>query len=165
MMAYYVARQELDAGELRSFMGESIIEEMLPNMFVHLRRLPLTLNGKINHRALPTLEEARKTLKRTFVPPETDTERAIANIWKEVLGLEQVGLHDNFFELGGHSLLATSIVARVRELFNVELPLRSLFTVPTVAGLVEHIDAARWATQVPTIPVAAGAVNVEEGLL
>jgi tyrocidine synthetase-3 len=165
MMAYYVARQELDAGELRSFMGESIIEEMLPNMFVHLRRLPLTLNGKINHRALPTLEEARKTLKRTLVPPETDTERAIANIWKEVLGLEQVGLHDNFFELGGHSLLATSIVARVRELFNVELPLRSLFTVPTVAGLVEHIDAARWATQVPTIPVAAGAVNVEEGLL
>jgi amino acid adenylation domain-containing protein len=147
MMAYYVARQELEMGELRAFLSETIIEEMLPNVFVHLRKLPLTLNGKVNYRALPTIEEARKRLKRTFVAPQSPTEKALAEIWTEVLGVEQVGLYDNFFELGGHSLLATLIVSRVREVLDVELPLRDLFIIPTVAGLAEHIETLRWAAQ------------------
>ncbi|HVF49516.1 MAG TPA: amino acid adenylation domain-containing protein [Pyrinomonadaceae bacterium] len=168
MIAYYVSRQEVEMGELRAFLAESIIEEMLPNVFVHLKRLPLTLNGKVNHRALPTLEEARKRLKRTFVAPQTPTEQAVAKIWAQVLGVEQVGLHDNFFELGGHSLLATLIISRVREAFQVDLPLRSLFKVPTVAGIVEHIEAIRWAAEgmqnAGTAAVAAGE-TYEEGLL
>ncbi|MDX6694355.1 MAG: hypothetical protein QOF02_1958 [Blastocatellia bacterium] len=168
MIAYYVSRQEVETGELRAFLAESIIEEMLPNVFVHLKRLPLTLNGKINHRALPTLEEARKRLKRAFVAPHTPMEQAVAKIWAQVLGVEQVGLHDNFFELGGHSLLATLIVSRVREAFQVDLPLRSLFKEPTVAGIVEHIEAIRWAAQglqhSSAAAVAAGE-TYEEGLL
>lgn len=166
MVAYYVARQELETAELRAFLTESLIEEMLPNVFVHMKRLPLTLNGKVNYRALPTLEESRKRLKRTYVAPQTPNEQALANIWAEVLGLERVGLHDNFFEAGGHSLLATLIISRVRETFNVDLPLRSLFQSPTVAGLAEKIETLRWAAQsLHEREAAFAGENREEGLL
>jgi len=135
MMAYYISRQELESAQLRAFLSESIIEETSPNLFVHLKRMPLTLNGKVNYRALPTLDEARQRLKRTFVAPRTPVEEMLAAIWAQVLGLEQVSIHDNFFELGGHSLLATQVMSRVREAFQVELPMRCLFESPTVASL------------------------------
>jgi amino acid adenylation domain-containing protein len=135
IMAYYVSRQELEPGQLREFLMESIIEETIPNVFVHLKKLPLTLNGKINYQALPTLEEARRSMKRNIVGPRTQTEETLAEIWRQVLGLESISIHDNFFELGGHSLLATRVVTRVREAFNVELPLRIIFEEPTIAGL------------------------------
>jgi acyl carrier protein len=135
IMAYYVSRQELEPAQLREFLMESIIEDTIPNVFVHLKKLPLTLNGKINYQALPTLEEARRSMKRNIVAPRTRTEETLAEIWSQVLGLESISIHDNFFELGGHSLLATRVVTRVREAFNVELPLRIIFEEPTVAGL------------------------------
>jgi tyrocidine synthetase-3 len=168
MIAYYISRQELDVGELRVFLAESVMEEMLPNVFVHLRKLPLTLNGKVNYRALPTLDEAKERIKRAYVPPQTDTERALVRIWAEALGIEKLGIHDNFFELGGHSLLATLIVSRVRESFQVDLPLRNLLETPTVAGVASYIEAIRWAAQglqsSCLVPAAAGE-NYEEGLL
>ena len=142
MIAYYVSRQELESAQLRAFLSESIIEETIPNLFVHLERMPLTSNGKINYRALPTLEEARQRLKRTFVAPRTPVEEILIAIWAQVLVLKQVSVYDNFFELGGHSLLATQIISRVRDAFQVELPLRRLFETPTVAGLAEGIEVA-----------------------
>jgi tyrocidine synthetase-3 len=165
LVAYYVSRQEVEGRELREWMAAQVIEEMLPNMFVHLKKLPLTLNGKINYRALPSVEEARARIKRDFVPPQTSTEKTLAAIWSEVLGVERVGVHDNFFELGGHSLLATLIVSRVREVFQVDLPLRSLFKVPTVAGIAEHVETMSWAARGALAqPVAAGQ-HGEEGEL
>jgi acyl carrier protein len=134
LMAYYVSRQELEPGQLRDFLSESVIEETIPNVFVHLKKLPLTLNGKINYQALPTLEEARRSMKRSIVAPRTPTEETLVAIWCQVLGLETVSIHDNFFELGGHSLLATRVVTRLRESFNVEFPLRVIFEEPTVVG-------------------------------
>lgn len=139
MIGYYVSRQEIEPAQLRAFLSESLIEETIPNIFVHLKRLPLTLNGKINFRALPTLEEARQKLRRVFVGPRTPTEELLANIWAEVLGTKQVGIYDNLFELGGHSLLATRIISRVRKAFQVDLPMRILFQVPTVASLAQAI--------------------------
>jgi amino acid adenylation domain-containing protein len=165
MIAYYVARQELETADLRGFLAEGVIEEMLPNVFVHLKRLPLTLNGKVNQRALPTLEEAKKRLRRTFVAPQTETEQGVADIWSQVLGLERVGLHDNFFEVGGHSLLATLIISRVRETFHVDLPLRNLFETPTVAGIAAQIETVHWAAQGQHEHAAAAGENREEGLL
>jgi acyl carrier protein len=143
MVAYYVSRHELEASQLREGLRASILEETMPNLFVHLKKLPLTLNGKINYAALPALEEARKMVKRVFVPPRNQTEEAMARIWAEVLGLEQVSIHDNFFELGGHSLLATRVISRQREALRVEIPLRSLFEAPTVASLAEAIERSR----------------------
>jgi amino acid adenylation domain-containing protein len=142
MVAYYVSRQELEVGELRASLSEVLIEETIPNVFVHLRKLPLTLNGKVNRDALPTLDEAKQKLSRAYAPPQTPTEEILAGIWAEVLGVNRVGVGDNFFELGGHSLLATRVVSRVREAFGIELALRLVFETQTVAGLGAKIDAA-----------------------
>lgn len=139
MIAYYVSRRELESAQLRAFLLESIIEETLPNFFVHLTRLPLTLNGKVNTHALPALDEIKQGLKRAFVAPRTPTEAVLAEIWGQVLGLKQVGVYDNFFELGGHSLLATQVISRVRDAFQIELPMRALFENPTIAGMTEAV--------------------------
>lgn len=154
IVAYYVARQELEVGELRAFMQETIIEETIPNLFMHMKRLPLTINGKINYHALPTIEEIREKIKREFVAARTPSEEMLAGIWAEVLGLKQVSIYENFFELGGHSLLATQIISRVRDLLHVDLPLRVMFESPTVANLAEKIEAGMRAdhnVQLPAI--------------
>ncbi len=140
LVAYYVSRNELEVSELRDELRKSILEETLPNLFVHLRRLPLTLNGKVNHQALPSLEEAKARARKEVVPPRNRTEEVIAGIWAEVLGHERVSIHDNFFELGGHSLLATRVISRQREALGVDMPLRVLFEAPTVAGLARAVD-------------------------
>ncbi|MBV9924425.1 MAG: amino acid adenylation domain-containing protein [Acidobacteria bacterium] len=139
MVAYYAARRELASGELRQFLATSVIAETLPNFFVHLRRLPLTLNGKVNHAALPPARVVREQGGRGLAETLTPVEEVLAGIWAEVLRLERVGRHDNFFELGGHSLLGAQVVSRVREAFGVPVPLRSLFDSPTVASLGEQV--------------------------
>jgi amino acid adenylation domain-containing protein len=138
LVAYVVAggaeESELTA-ELRRHLKERLPDYMLPARFVFLEEMPLTPNGKVDRRALPAPAAARPDLGRPYVAPETATEEALARIWSRVLGLDRVGLHDDFFELGGDSLLATQLVSQVRQSFQVELPLRSLFEHPTVAGL------------------------------
>lgn len=137
LVAYLVSSQGqvLTSSELRRFLMEKLPEYMIPSAFVHLDALPLMSNGKVNRRALPAPEVARPDLEGTFVAPRTSVEEVVAGLWAKVLGLEQVGIHDNFFELGGHSLLATQVIFRVRDTFQVDLPLRSLFEAPTVAEL------------------------------
>ncbi|HVR99816.1 MAG TPA: condensation domain-containing protein [Thermoanaerobaculia bacterium] len=95
---------------------------------------------------------ARPSLRNAFVPPESEREIHVAGLFQELLGVEPVGLHDSFFELGGHSLLGTSLLARVRDLFGVELPLRAVFEAPTVAGLVEAMDQSVQSAQGLAIP-------------
>ena len=151
MIAYYVSRQELEAGQLRSFLAEHIIEETIPNIFAHLKKLPLTLNGKVNLQALPTLAEIKQTQHRVFDAPRTDIEKMLAGIWSHTLNVE-VGAHDNFFELGGHSLIATQLISRVREAFDVDVQLSALFESPTVAGLAAKIEAIRSADRHVTTP-------------
>ena len=143
IVAYYVSRQEIEAAELREFLRESIIEETIPNIYVHLKKLPLTINGKIDYQALPSVEKAKKQIKRSYIPPATAVEEVISELWAVVLGLERVGINEDFFELGGHSLLATQVVSRVREAFDVEVPLKALFERPTVAGLAEAVERER----------------------
>lgn len=143
LVAYYVSRHELSGTELREFLAANILEETLPNAFVHLQKLPLTLNGKIDYQALPTVEESRQKSAHVVVTPRTPAEQILASIWTDLLGVEHLSVHDNFFELGGHSLLATQVVSRLRKAFSVELPMRDLFQWPTVAGLASRIEDAR----------------------
>jgi amino acid adenylation domain-containing protein len=140
MMAFYVSRRELESDELRNFLAQNIFEETIPNLFVHLKRMPLTLNGKPDIRALPTLDEVRKRLRQSFTAARNETEEALCGIWMEVLGLDKVGIYDHFFDMGGHSLMATQIISRVRSVFQVELPIRVLFEAPTVADLAVVIE-------------------------
>jgi hypothetical protein len=113
---------------------------MVPSAFVIVDALPLTPNGKLDRKALPVPDKSRPDLSQAFIPPRNVAETALAEIWAVVLKLERIGVPDNFFDLGGHSLLATQVVARAREAFQVELPLRVLFEHPTVAGLAVQID-------------------------
>jgi amino acid adenylation domain-containing protein/thioester reductase-like protein len=125
---------------LRSFCLDKLPEYAIPSTFVLLKALPLTANGKIDYQALPTPEQTRPELEQLYVAPRTLLERQLAEIWSEILGLEQVGIYDNFFELGGHSLLITQLLAKVQKAFRVELPLKDLFNAPTIADLAAQID-------------------------
>jgi tyrocidine synthetase-3 len=142
MVAYYVSRQELEVAEIRAFLSERLIGETIPNLFVHLHKLPLTLNGKINYQALPSLEEARQKLQRTYTAPRSPQEESVAAIWAEVLSMERVGINENFFTLGGHSLLATQIIHRINQTFEIDLPMRVMFDDPTIVALSLLIEEA-----------------------
>ncbi|MBS9386560.1 MAG: amino acid adenylation domain-containing protein [Dolichospermum sp. BR01] len=141
LVAYVVPQvaQAPTTAELRSFLKEKLPDYMIPNAIVILESLPLTSNGKIDRRSLP-VPESRAGIEESLVAPRTPVEEKLAQIWAQVLRVEQVGIHDNFFELGGHSLLATQLVSRIRTSFKVELPLRSLFAAPTVAELAPSIQ-------------------------
>lgn len=141
LIAYYTSRQEIDPGEIRDMLTDYFVEETIPNFFVHLKKLPLSLNGKIDHRMLPSLDEVRHSIKRVYVAPSTPLEETLAAIWRDVLSVERVSARDNFFRLGGHSLLATRVVSRIRDSLGVEVPLSTLFKSPTVAELAEIIDS------------------------
>jgi len=130
------------APELRRHLQQKLPEYMIPAAFVLLEALPLTANGKVDRRALARFGGARSAPQREYTAPRTPTERWLAAIWADVLGVERVGVHDDFFELGGHSLLATQVVSRVRQRLDFELPLRLLFEEPTVATLAAGIDRA-----------------------
>jgi len=126
--------------QLRAFLRDQLPEYMVPSVFVALDEMPLTPNGKVNRRALPEPPETRPHLAAEYVAPRTPLEEELAQLCAQVLGLEQVGIHDNFFDLGGTSLLATQLIFRVRERFEAQVLLRSLFEEPTVAGLARAIE-------------------------
>jgi amino acid adenylation domain-containing protein len=141
LAAYIVPRDgaRLVDADVRTFIRQRLPEYMIPAAFVLLEALPLSPNGKIDRRRLPDPAPPCAGAGRPFVPPRNAVEEEVARIWQNVLAVERVGAEDNFFELGGHSLLATRAVSLLRTAFGMELPLRSVFETPTVAGLAEHI--------------------------
>jgi amino acid adenylation domain-containing protein len=146
LVAYVVCAEPArrpTSGELRSFLQERLPKYMIPSLFVPLDALPLNANGKVDRRRLPAPDGTRPEMEREFVAPRTAVEEKLADIWREVLGVDRVGLHDNFFELGGHSLLATRVVSFVRDRCGVEVPLLALFESPTLAGLASRVEADR----------------------
>ena len=146
LVAYVVAgRNDIDGSTLRGYLAERLPAPLVPSAFVFLERLPLTPNGKLDHHRLPVPEAADRQ-EADYAAPRTPLEEAVARIWGDVLGLARVGVQDDFFALGGHSLLATRIVARLRAALGVELPLRTLFEAPTVAGLAMVIAQRLLAT-------------------
>lgn len=137
LLAYFVSKGETTPaqGELRTFVQAILPDYMLPAHFLLLEELPLNPNGKVNYSALPLPDGTRPEISSTFVTPRTSVEKALAAVWSDILGLDNVGIHDNFFELGGNSLSATRMLFKVRHLFQIEVPLRSIFETPTVEGL------------------------------
>ncbi|TCP58031.1 amino acid adenylation domain-containing protein [Tumebacillus sp. BK434] len=122
---------------LKLFLQQELPEYMVPQVIVHLDEIPTLPNGKVDRRALPA---PHAVPSGGLVPLRTETEHGVAAVWTEVLGHGEIGADANFFELGGHSLLATQAVSRLQAKFGVELPLRSLFEQPTLAGLAAQID-------------------------
>lgn len=138
--------------ELRNYLADSLPEYMVPTAFVMLDEMPLTATGKIDRRALPAPSQERTDLQAEFVAPRNPAEEILAGIWSQILEVNQIGVHDNFFEVGGHSLIATKLVSRIRDAFEVELPLRALFEQPTIAGLANVIEETRHKEQNLNIP-------------
>ncbi len=147
LVAYVVLRSHLShseiTNELRHFLQNHLPEYMIPAAFIILDSLPLTPNGKVDRQALPA---PKKLQLQNFVAPRTPAEEVVAEIWQEVLKCDRVGINNNFFELGGHSLLATQVISRLRQVFQIELPLRSLFEAPTVETTVNLI-AQSWGSR------------------
>ncbi|GGG69816.1 non-ribosomal peptide synthetase [Paenibacillus radicis (ex Gao et al. 2016)] len=140
--------------QLREFLGDKLPSYMVPAFLVVLDDIPLTPTGKIDRRALPAPGPADLGT-RELVPLSTDTERKLAEIWKELLGTDVISAKDSFFELGGHSLKAAGMVSRIAERFGVQMPLRDIFMNPTLEGLAAHLDNSDTmeATRIPKQPV------------
>ena len=124
--------------KLRSFLEEKLPSYMVPSTFTTLNTLPLTPTGKLDRKALPADGELNRD--NEYVAPLTPNEKIIANIFTEVLGIQNVGIYDNFFELGGHSLLAVRLMSEIQKHFHKNLPLATLFQSPTVAELVNVLE-------------------------
>jgi amino acid adenylation domain-containing protein len=171
LVAYLTAHPGADPGveELRRFLGERLPAYMVPPAFVVLEAMPLSPNGKIDRRALPAAARAGSARRLSVAPaseaPRTPLEAELALLWCQVLGCPAVGVHDSFFDMGGHSLLATTLVARVREALQVEIPLAAFFRQPTVAGLAEAVTVVRRSVADLAAARGAGGGEREEGEL
>src|SRR5579871_1022001 len=138
LVGYVVGQSaSVSVSELREHLSGRLPEYMVPSGWVLLERLPLTPNGKVDRKALPAPQA--QSVEASYVGARTPIEEGLSEIFREVLRLDQVGVHSSFFDLGGHSLLATQVISRIRTTFSVELALRALFEMPTIAGLAAHI--------------------------
>ncbi len=144
LVAYIVTRETRPPtiNELHGFLKDKLPDYMIPSVFILMESLPLT-NGKLDRKALPKPDNKRPELSQTYMPPRSDVERKLGQIWANILSLDRVGIHDNFFDLGGHSLAATRVVSQVIKQFQLVLPLQSLFQSPTVATMATVITASQ----------------------
>ena len=143
LVAYVVSTSEtpLEPATLRPYLTTRLPDYMLPATFVVLNALPLLPNGKVNRRALPLPDPTHRTRATASVPPRTPIEELLAEIWRDLLKVDYLGVHDNFFDLGGHSLLATQVVSRLRALMQTDVSVRTFFDCPTIAQLAKSLEA------------------------
>jgi amino acid adenylation domain-containing protein len=138
LVAYVVG--EAETSQLRNYLQERLPDYMLPGAWVKLDALPLSVNGKVDRKALPAPDSQRPELSSAYIAPRSAIERDIAAVWQEVLGIEHVGVNDNFFDLGGHSLQAAQVHGKLREKFEKNLLLFELFQFPTIAAMAKNIS-------------------------
>src|SRR5215216_838270 len=154
LIAYVVGRAgaEVNSSDLQHYLRQVLPDYMVPAAFVVLEAMPLSSNGKLDRKALPAPELERAASAVESGVPRTPTEEIVAQIWREVLGLEQVGMQESFFELGGHSLLAMRLIARLHEAFEVKLSLHNFLDALTIRSLAEAIDQSRNAGAIEVLP-------------
>lgn len=145
LVAYVVSNREQapSVSDLRGFLKEKLPDYMIPSVFMPLKALPLTANGKVDRLSLPAPDSLRPELDATYVAPQTEVEHAIATIWQELLHLEKVGINDNFFELGGHSLLLVQVHSKLQAIFHNDISIIHLFEYPTVSSLANYLSQAK----------------------
>ena len=169
LAAYVVLRTSETPAALRRYLAARLPGYMVPATLDVLDALPRTPHGKLDRNALPAPKDDQQSDQ--YVAPGTATEATVAEIWGELLKRDRVSIDDNFFVLGGHSLVATRVIARLRDAFDVELPLRTLFEAVTVRTLAERIEMIRWAAHGSTIGggetglVESGGIAQNEGTL
>ena len=154
LAAYVVSDHKLTPtiADLRGFLRKRVPEFMVPSVFMFLDVLPLTPNGKIDCDALPPFHGERTEVDHGCVEPRTEIEELVAQIWREVLKRDEIGIYDNFFDLGGHSLLATRVIVNLQEAFNKDVPLGVLFDAPTIAELAVELEKIIRHGHAPELP-------------
>ncbi|RPI03062.1 MAG: amino acid adenylation domain-containing protein, partial [Calditrichaeota bacterium] len=150
-----------ESADIRAFLKEYVPEYMVPSAIMILNSFPLTPNGKVDRKALPSPDQSVYSLAETYREPRTDSEIKLAAIWCHVLKLPRVGAEDNFFAIGGHSLLATQVMSRIRQIFHIDFPLRKLFEYVTIADLAQAIDRAIVGTTTEMPPMTKMPLDVE----
>ena len=149
LVAYFVAgsgndnndgRPELKVSELRGHLQRKLPEYMVPGAYIQMEALPLTPSGKIDRKGLPHPDAY--TCEQEYAAPRNHVEETLCGLWQQILRRERVGVHDDFFRIGGHSLSIAQVANRIREVFMVDIPVRSIFETPTVASMAELIDQA-----------------------
>ena len=153
LVAYVVLHADQGAqnpgaiADLRGRLQQRLPDYMVPSAIVLMDELPRTASGKVDRAALPAPDTSRPAAQSTYVAPRTPVEHAIARTWSELVGVADIGVHDHFFaDLGGHSLLATQACSRLREVFQIDIPLRTFFESPTVAALARTVEDVLLAT-------------------
>lgn len=159
LVCYYRSEPQLEAAEVKTHLRQHLPEYMLPNFYVPLKEFPLNLNGKVDRAALPK-PEALLYAQVAYTAPESATEKQLAEIWGEVLGLEKVGVNNPYFEMGGSSLNAMKIIARIYQVLAVEVNMRDFFANDTIARLAAHIGTLATKTY-ENIPVLEEAAHYE----
>ncbi len=157
LSAYLVMKEGValpKAGELRQQLRAKLPEAMVPSSYWTIEQIPLLPSGKVNRAELGRAGGVQLGDEAEQVGPRNEVEAKLAEIWRELLKVEQVGIEQNFFELGGHSLLVLQLTARIRRALEVELPVRSVFEAPTIAGLAMEVDKARALGLKPRTPIA-----------
>ena len=142
LVAYLVVAKNsnLSNAVLRTYLMEKLPEYMVPSLFMFLQKLPVTPNRKVDRNALPAPDAERPDIGKQFISPETATEKKLADIFSQILGIENVGLKDSFFELGGHSLSAVQAVIRIHQAFGIDISMLSFFNSATLEDLASLID-------------------------
>jgi len=156
LSAYLVMKEGVEvpkAGELRQQLRAKLPEAMVPTSYWQIERMPLLPSGKVNRAELGSAGGVLLGDEQEQVGARNEVEAKLGEIWRELLKVEQVGMEQNFFELGGHSLLVLQLTARIRRSLEVELPVRSVFEAPTIAGLAMEVDKARALGLKPRTPI------------
>lgn len=135
-MAYYEAQQSQSTSHLKEVLSETLPQYMIPVHFMKIDKIPITINGKLDKRALPDIDRVDLS---NYVAPRNEGERIICQIFEDILHVDQVGIKDNFFELGGHSLRATLVVNRIESQLKKRLKVGDIMKLPTVEQLSQHI--------------------------
>lgn len=141
LIAYYVGSKINEIIDLKNYISTHLPDYMIPAHFMYLDEFPLGSSGKVKRSALPAVNIQEWSNRTVYVAPRTDLEEMVAEIWSEVLNIEQIGIHDNFFELGGHSLTAIRLMSRIIEAFELTLPINLVFEKPTIATYSAHIES------------------------
>jgi acyl carrier protein len=168
LVAYLVAEQPgkiPDAAGVRTFLGEKLPSYLIPSRFLMLDSLPLTSSGKVDRKAIGGMAGTALQPGSPHEAPRNDLERQIVEIWQELLGRPQVGIHDHFFELGGDSLMAIRFVSRFRECTGLSIEVRSLYDSPTPAGLSARVDRVGGAADVPDVGLLEGVLARQRPLV
>ena len=142
LCAYIVCdkKSPVNAVQLKEHLSQSLPDYMIPARFVYLEKIPVTPGGKIDRRALPEPGTDRPASGIIYTAPESDIEKKVVGLWKEVLNLGRVGVNDNFFDLGGHSLHIVRLTGRLKEVFAKDIPVTTMFRYPTIRSLVRHLN-------------------------